>query len=167
MIEDAIQPFIIGLGVGLIICIFIYMRESFKRSVLKKQIKDLKNHLHQKMEIDAEATHFKKTEIEDLKKENENLRITNQTLSQKPGRRELINLHVYQRAIDIMSESAHGFAPMWQKAVKESEKDIEQFVEGKSSFVKKIISPISFFSNSSGIETKNIGTGDTDDTSKE
>lgn len=148
-LETAIQPFIIGLGIGLLICLIVYIREEMKRGPLKKEIKSLKNHLHEKMEIDAEATHRKVKEIENLKLENENLRISVQSLSQKPGRREIINLHVYQKALAIMTESAHGFAPMWQKALNQAEQEVEAFEKGKSSFLKKIVAPINFLSSSS------------------
>lgn len=148
-LENAIQPFIVGLGSGLLLCLILYIREGMKRSLLKKEIKSLKNHLHEKMEIDAEATHRKVKEIDGLKKENENLRISVQSLAQKPGRREIINLHIYQKALAVMTESAHGFAPMWQKALAKAEEDVEAFEKGKSSFIKKIVSPINFLGSSS------------------
>jgi len=160
-LETAIQPFLVGLGIGLVLCLVLYVRESMKRSVLKKEIKSLKNHLHEKMEIDAEATHRKVKEIEQLKLDNENLRVSVQSLSQKPGRREVINLHIYQKALSIMTESAHGFAPMWQKALAQAEKEVEEFEKGKSSFIKKIVSPINFL-GSSGEDVKKLDEGNDD-----
>jgi hypothetical protein len=157
--ETAIQPFIIGLGIGLILCLLVYIREGMKRGPLKKEIKSLKNHLHEKMEIDAEATHRKVKEIDQLKQENENLRISIQSLAQKPGRREIINMHIYQKALSIMTESAHGFAPMWQKALSQAEKEVEEFEKGKSSFLKKIVSPLNFLGSSSD-EIKKIDDGE-------
>ena len=161
-IENSIQPFIVGLAIGLLLCLIVYIRESMKRSVLKKEIKSLKNHLHEKMEIDAEATHRKVKEIDELKKENENLRISMQSLAQKPGRREVINLHIYQKALAIMTESAHGFAPMWQKALAKAEEEVEAFEKGKSSFLKKIVSPINFLGSSSE-EVKKLDEDNRDD----
>lgn len=147
MNEQFLEPFIYGLGVGIIGVVVVYLRETTKRSQYKKEIKSLKNHLHQKMEIDAEATDHKKKEIEKLKKENENLRITNQSLSQKPDKKEVFALHTYQKAIDKMSESLVGFAPAWQKALKEAEVEVDQIQEGKKSFVRRII-PRQFLSGS-------------------
>lgn len=155
-----IQPFLIGLGVGLLLTLFIYVRERMKISATNKKIEELKKHLQNKLEIEAEATENRRLEIERLKKENENLRVTNQALSQKPGRREVINLHIYQRAVALMTESAHGFAPMWQKALKEAEQEIEKTEQGKSSFIRKIIPP-QFFSDSS-YESKKLKPGDED-----
>nr|WKN37513.1 hypothetical protein K4G66_02165 [Tunicatimonas sp. TK19036] len=153
-----IQPFLIGLGVGLILLLVVYVSERGKRGSLKKEINSLKNHLHNKMEIEAEATENRRLEIERLKKENENLRITNQTLAQKPGRREVMNLHVYQKAIAIMTESAQGFAPMWQRALREAEAEIEKSDEGSSSFIRKII-PTQIFGSSTS-DRKKLDSGD-------
>jgi len=152
-----IQPFLIGLGVGLILLLVVYISERTKRGALKKEIKTLKNHLQNKMEIEAEATENRRLELERLKKENENLRITNQSLAQKPGRREIMNMHVYQKAIGIMTESAQGFAPMWQRALREAEAEVEKSDQGSSSFIKKTI-PTQIFGGSSG--TKKLDSGD-------
>ncbi len=151
-----IPPFLIGLGVGLLVVLITYMRETMKRKSLRREIGTLKNHLQNKMEIEAEATEGRRLENERLKKENENLRITNQTLAQKPGRREVMNLHVYQRAIAIMTESAQGFAPMWQRALREAEAEQNQSDQGGSSFIRKII-PTQIFGGSSS-EPKRIST---------
>jgi len=152
-----IQPFLIGFGVGLILLLVVYINERTKRGALKKEIKTLKNHLQNKMEIEAEATENRRLELERLKKENENLRITNQSLAQKPGRREIMNMHVYQKAIGIMTESAQGFAPMWQRALREAEAEVEKSDQGSSSFIKKII-PTQIFGGSS--DTKKLDSGD-------
>ena len=156
-----IQSLLIGLGVGLLLVLIVYLRESMKRRSLRKEIGTLKNHLQNKMEIEAEATEGRRLEIDRLKKENENLRITNQTLAQKPGRREVMNLHVYQRAIAIMTESAQGFAPMWQRALREAEAELEQSNQGGSSFIRKIIPTQIFGGNST--EPKRISTSEEED----
>ena len=155
-----IVPFLIGLGVGLLITLITFMRESMKRKSLKKEIQTLKNHLQNKMEIEAEATENRRLELEKYKKENENLRITNQSLAQKPGRREVMNLHIYQRAIAIMTESAQGFAPMWQRALREAEAETEKSDQGSSSFIRKII-PTQIFGSSSS-EPKKLNATDED-----
>ncbi len=154
-----IEPFLIGLGVGLLITLIVYIREAGKRRSLKKEISTLKNHLQNKLEIEAEATEGRRLEIERLKQENENLRITNQTLAQKPGRREVMNLHIYQRAASLMTESAHGFAPMWQKALAQAEEEAEQADQGKTSFIRRIIPP-QLFGDTSG---KRLESGDQND----
>ena len=58
-----------------------------------------------------------------------------------------MNLHIYQRAIAIMTESAQGFAPMWQRALREAEAESERSDQGGSSFIRKII-PTQIFGGS-------------------
>lgn len=94
-----------GFLIGLVLAVIIYIREIFKRRSLNKELKSLRKHLHQKLEIDAESMTGRQKEIEQLKKANENLRVTNKTLSQKPGRTEVLNYHIYQKAINYMAES--------------------------------------------------------------
>lgn len=134
-----VNPIIIGLAIGLTLGLVIYISEFIKRNKLKKEIKSLKLHLYQKMDIDSEANEMKKDQIETLKKENENLRISVESLSQKPGRREIINYHIYQKAVDKVLETAPGFSPLWQKALKEATKEIEEFEVGKLPFIKKLL----------------------------
>lgn len=160
-LTEHIEPFLIGLGVGLLLTLIVYIRESMKRRALKRNIKDLKNHLQNKLEIEAEATENRRLEIERLKQENENLRVTNQSLAQKPGRREVVNLHIYQRAVALMMESAAGFAPMWQKALREAEQEADKSEQGKTSFIRRIIPP-QFFGDSSG-EHKKLKSGEEED----
>lgn len=136
---DLVNPFVIGIALGIILGLVVYIREYLKRNALKKEIKNLKLHLYQKMDIDSEANEFKKTQIDELKKENENLRISVESLSQKPGRREVINYHIYQKAVDKVLETAPGFSPIWQKALKEATKEIEEFETGRLPFIKKLL----------------------------
>lgn len=157
---EQILPYLIGFGIGLLLVLIVYIRESMKRRTLKKDIVNLKNHLQNKLEIEAEAMENRRVQIDQLKQENENLRVTNQTLAQKPGRREVMNMHVYQRAVEIMTESAQGFAPMWQRAMREAEQDIERSDKGHSSFIRKIIPNQIFGDSSSDRKKLNSGTED-------
>ncbi|GAA4849102.1 hypothetical protein [Algivirga pacifica] len=139
----SIESFLIGLAVGLVIALILYISQLIQRAHLKKEMKQLKKHLHQKMDLDAEATANKRQQIEQLKMENENLRISNQALMQKPGRKEVVTYQVYQKAVDILSSSMVGFSPAWHKALQEAEVQIKEIEEGKS-FIRKILPP-SFF----------------------
>lgn len=142
--EEFFIPFLAGLGVGVLFAVVFYVRGMLKESSLNKKIKELKAHLHNKLELDSEANEKRKQELKELKKQNENLRITNQSLAQKPGRREVVNLHVYQKALSVMYERASGFAPMWQNALKEAEHEYKASETGTVPFIKKII-PLEFF----------------------
>lgn len=132
------NPFFIGLYIGLIGCVVIYIRMVIKSGTLKKEVKKLKEHLHTKLEIDSEANEEKKKKMDTLKEENSNLRISNQTLASKPGRNEIRQFYVYQKALEIMLETSPGFAPAWQNALREGEAAIEKVDKGFIPFIKKI-----------------------------
>lgn len=150
-----IQSVLIGLGIGLVIASLVQVKDWVRQSSLKREIKRLKNHLHDKLEIDAEAISGKKSEIERLKKENENLRVTNKTLINKPGRQEILTYHSYQNAIDKLNSNMMGFGPAWQDALKEANQEIKEIEEGQKSFVKKVL-PKGLFGGS----TFEIGEGE-------
>lgn len=133
-----LKPFFLGLYTGLILCIILFIKMQLKYHELKKELKTLKKHLHTKLEIDAEANEEKKAIIDRLKEENENLRITVQTLSNKPGRKEIKQFHVYQKALDILFEKAPGFAPAWQNALRDGETEIKKVDKGFIPFIKRI-----------------------------
>lgn len=134
-----LRPFFIGLYIGLAGCIIIFIRSKFKERKLKKEITNLKHHLQMKLEIEAEEIERRKMEIENLKKENENLRITLQSYYQKPGRREMRQLHVYQKAVEILTDKAPGFAPSWQSALREGEEEMRKAERGVIPFLRKLL----------------------------
>ena len=139
-----LQPFFIGLYIGLFISIVIYVKSLFDKRKLKRELNELRKHLHTKLEIDSEANEKTREDFEFFKTANENLRITVQALSQKPGRRELKQLHLYQKAIDLMMQRVPGFAPAWQNALKEGELEIQKTEKGFIPFLRRLITPASF-----------------------
>lgn len=149
----SVDSLLFGITLGVLLAAVVYVREIFKRRALNSEIKTLQKHLHTKMEIDAEATTGKNKELENLRKQNENLRVSNKTLQQKPGRAEVINFHIYQKAINYMAEAAPGFAPLWQKALKEAEEEVGNMEEGSTPFIKRIIQIP--FSGTKGIDEHN------------
>ena len=80
-----------------------------------------------------------KTEVDALKKENENMRITLSTLDQKAGRKETRQLQLYQIAIEKLMVSSPGFAPAWQQALSEAEESLKSSIVGKIPFVGRFI----------------------------
>ena len=101
-------------------------------------IRKLREHLHTKLEIDAAETERRKQEIEKLKEERDNLRNMAQVMNQKPGRQEIRQAQVYQRAIDIMFAKAPGFAPAWQITLKEAEEEMLNAERGIIPFFKRM-----------------------------
>jgi hypothetical protein len=133
------ELFRIGLGAGLIFFIIAVINNLRIRRKHKKEILRIKSIVTQKMDIESDSLSRMREEIESLKKQNENLRISVRTLSQKPNRREVAKLQVYQRAIEIMSLRAPGFAPAWQTAISESEKEFDKIFSGLEPFVRKVV----------------------------
>jgi len=72
--------------------------------------------LSDRMEIDATAVSKQKTELDSLRKENENLRIKVQTLSGQPDHKLTRELEIFARAEKKMTIAAPGFASPWEQA---------------------------------------------------
>ena len=138
-----LKDMLIGLGVGLVIALIVYIWQRLGRSSDEKknkaEITRLKNMLADRMDIESEGLKKLKVENEDLKKANENLRITNAALMQKPGRAEVQRLHIYQQAVDRLVINSPGFGAAWQSALKESEEEFAKTYTGTQAFWKKIL----------------------------
>lgn len=133
------NPFTKGLLLGLILCIIVYVRSYMRRRELKKEVERLRSHLHTKLEIDGRDNERRKGELDKLKQERDNLRITVQSLNQKPGRKEVRQYFIYQTALDIMFEKAPGFAPAWQITLKEAEGLFEKSEKGVVPLLKRFM----------------------------
>jgi hypothetical protein len=132
------SPFIQGLGLGLALCLALWIRALLRTREQNGNIKKLREHLHTKLEIDAAENERRKQEIEKLKEERDNLRNMTQVMNQKPGRQEIRQAQVYQRAVDIMIAKAPGFAPAWQITLKEAEEEMVNAERGIIPFFKRM-----------------------------
>ncbi len=150
---------IMGVVVGWILS---YVKSRFEVIRYKREIKDFKEHLNRQMQITNQGNRNLEDELEKLKKQNENLRISVQTLGQKPGRAELRLLNIYDGALRKMMLKAPGFSSAWEVALQEAEKEYEENEKGIKSIIKKVFGPsISQRSESiSKIEEHNIAFGD-------
>jgi len=133
------NPFARGLALGVVICIIVYLRGLLRRRELTKEVDRLRSHLHTKLEIDSADNERRKMELGRLKQERDNLRITVQSLNQKPGRKEIRQYYIYQTALDIMFEKAPGFAPAWQVTLKEAENLFEKSESGVVPLLKRLM----------------------------
>ena len=134
------NPFLRGLLVGLFIALVLWVRGLFKVRDLNGSLKKLREHLHTKLEIDSAENERRKGEMDKLRQERDNLRNMVQVLNQKPGRQELRQVQVYQKAIEIMFEKSPGFAPAWQITVKEAEEEMKRAERGIIPFFKRMTS---------------------------
>ena len=134
---------LIGLGIGLVIAIIVYIWQKVGKNDMEKKNKQeiarLKNLLADRMDIESEGVTKLRKENDELKKANENLRITNANLAQKPGRAEVQRLHIYQQAVDRLVINSPGFGAAWQSALKESEEEFAKTYTGTQAFWKKVL----------------------------
>lgn len=133
------NPFAKGLALGAIFCVIIFIRGFLRRRELSAEVSRLRNHLHTKLEIDSGENERRKNEIETLKQERDNLRITVQSLNHKPGRKEIRQYYIYQTALDMMFEKAPGFAPAWQITLKEAERVFDDSEKGVVPLLKRLM----------------------------
>ena len=130
------NPYISGLLVGIIL--FLYIRALMKIRQQGQDIKKLREHMHTKFEIESSDNERRKKEFEKVKQERDNLRNMTQVLNQKPGRQELRQAQIYQRAVEIMFEKSPGFAPAWQITLKEAEQEVQKAEKGIIPFIKRM-----------------------------
>ena len=160
--DAKIKFFLIGLAIGLILALVVYiltaLRSRSQKNELKKSNQKYKETLATKMEIEGESLGKLKEEIDALKKENENLRVALNIASSKPDAKELARASILQNAVDKVMASSVGFGAVWTQALKESEDEYQDKVlTGKVSFFKRIFSRQGFSSSSpKSIEDKEL-----------
>ena len=88
------KEYLIGFAIGLVIALAVFIYLVVKRindqRAYAKEVARLKNMLSDRMDIESEGLKTLKEENTELKKQNENLRITLNTMSQRPGRKRSI-----------------------------------------------------------------------------
>lgn len=143
------HPFTLGLLLGLLIAGFLWKSGLTARANLKREIRrlqdegrELQGHLNTQLKLNARGTDEIQKELNELKAQNETLRVNIATLQAKPGRAEQRQYHITEAAIRAMREQAPGFAPAWEQAVRAAEEDYEQAEGGLKKLVKKVIPAI-------------------------
>jgi hypothetical protein len=146
LLEALKSQFVWGLLLGLLIAFFIWKsgftaRRGTTREIkrLETEIKDLQGHLNTQLKINASGNEVLQQELETLRRQNENLRVNNAALQQKPGRAEQQLLQVYEIAVRAMREQAPGFAPAWEKALRQGECELEAAESGLKKLVRRIV----------------------------
>ncbi len=146
-LQSAIQsPFVWGLLLGLLIAAFIWKsgftarRHALADSKrIQAEMKELQGHLNTQLKINADGNKSVQTELESLRTQNENLRVNLAALQQKPGKAEVRQLQVWESALRTMREQAPGFAPAWEKAVRQAETEMEAADKGLLKLVRRVI----------------------------
>ncbi len=130
--------FLRGLMIGLFIALTFWIRSLVKARKLKMDIKKLREHLQTKFEIESADNERRKEEMIQLRQERDNLRNMIQVLNQKPGKQEIRQAQVFQKAVETMFEKSPGFAPAWQITLKEAEEEIRKAEKGILPFFKRM-----------------------------
>jgi len=139
-------PFTWGLCIGLTIAAFVWKSGWTARSVLKAEIKrvtegqrELQSHLNTHLKISATGNDQLQKELQSLKEQNENLRVTIAGLQQKPGRAEIRQWQIMELAVTRMREQAPGFASVWEQAMRASVADVEASESGLTKLMRKVL----------------------------
>jgi hypothetical protein len=135
-----------GLLLGLLVAGFIWKASFTARrhgarelKRIESEMKDLQNHLNTQLKINASGNETLQAELKTLKQQNETLRVNIAALQQKPGRAEHRQLQIYEIAIRTMREQAPGFAPAWEKALRQGESEVESADSGLVKLVRRVI----------------------------
>ncbi len=142
------SPFAWGLAIGLILVLLTWLAALTKRGELRREVRRLREHLNTQMDITQRGNAAMKTELDSLKTQNENLRVAVKEWQTKPGRGEMRQLSIYDRAIRILNQNAPGFSPVWEKAVKESEAELVESESGSmGSVLRRAFRPFAALGN--------------------
>lgn len=143
------QPFTWGLLLGLLVAFFTWKSgfanaRTHKREIrrLEEEMRDLQNHLNTQLKINATGNETMQTQLDELRKQNENLRVNYASLQQKPGRAEMRTLRAQETAVAKLREQAPGFAAAWEKAMREAEVELEAAEGGLRKLVKRVMPAI-------------------------
>jgi hypothetical protein len=117
-----------GLLLGLISCGFLLIHFWNSRG----EVRRLKQHLADKLELEAEATNRLKGDLQEYKQQNENLRIKVANLNQLPDRRLQREVEIFARAERLMVSKSPGFPAVWEEAKRNASEDMEREEEGRS-----------------------------------
>lgn len=135
------NPFIAGaagLSIGLVLMLFVMIKAWFRRRSLEKENASL---LRSHVLMHDTGHKALSAELEELKRKNENLRITVATLKTNTDKSELRMLHIYDHAIRLMNERAPGFAPVWESTLAEAEAEMRKVDTGMVAWIKRTIRP--------------------------
>ncbi len=146
LLEILSQPFTWGLLLGLGLVVFVWRSGAKDKKFLKTELKrvkeengELQGHLNTQLKINAKGNELLQNQLDELKEQNETLRVNLSTVQQKPGKAELRRLEVTEAAISVMREQAPGFAPAWEKALRESEDDYVAAEGGLKKLMRKVV----------------------------
>ena len=137
------QQFFIGLGIGIaiaaVVALYFSVRVGKVRKEKEAEVQKYKTMLSDRMELESDGLRKVKEENEELRKANENLRVSLLVMREKPGRKEVQKLQIMQKAVDRLTLNSPGFATAWQVAMHDSEEEFQRMYSGIVPFIKRHI----------------------------
>jgi hypothetical protein len=134
-----------GLFVGLIISIIILVRTRIYRNELDDEIADarydfrrLEEQLNTQMRVSSKAQDELQRELDVSRATVQKLESGLAQAQQKPGRRELRQLAIMQRAAEILTERAPGYQLAWEQALAEAEIQVKDSEKGILPLLRKV-----------------------------
>ena len=121
-----------GLGVGIVLGLIAIAFTLLRLWETKREVGRLRRHLSDKLELEADATGRLRKDLQELRQNNENLRMKVGSLNQLPDRRQQRELEIFARAERFMISSAPGFPAVWEEAKRNALSDLETEEAGKS-----------------------------------
>jgi hypothetical protein len=145
-----------GLGLGLAVAALTWVNKWRTKATMNSELTELKRHLQTQLSITAKGYEENQQDLKRLRQENENLRLTIGTLSNKPNRAELKTLYVWDKALRIMTLTSPGFAPAWELAVAEAKRELQDTDTGVKALVRKVFPMLPQELSSSAMEESNV-----------
>jgi len=142
-----------GIAIGWILS---YLKSLLTIRKYKKELAEYKAHLERQMKITDSGSKQMMEEMDILKKDNENLRISVKTLGQKPGRAELRQFNIYDNALRKMMLQAPGFSSAWENSLQESEREYEENEAGFKNIIGKVFGTVGLSSSEHGTQLHQI-----------
>lgn len=140
------NPFVWGLALGLLVAAFILKNAissklQFKREIrrIEGEMRDLQSHLNTQMKITATGSESLTKQVDELKIQNENLRVNLAALQNKPDKAEQRQFRLQEMAVGAMREQAPGFAGAWEKAMRQAEAEMNSAENGFTKLMRKVV----------------------------
>ena len=138
MLNNPVIAGFFGFGIGIVLVFIVTFKAWMaRRSLEHENASIIRSHL----KIHASGTNSVDSELEGLKKQNENLRITLANMKTKTDKSDLLTLESYYRAIRLMTVKAPGFAQAWEATLAEVEIEMLKIDNGLVAWIKKTVRP--------------------------
>jgi septal ring factor EnvC (AmiA/AmiB activator) len=134
-----------GLFAGLLFSVVILIKTRVYRNELEDEIADarydfrrLEEQLNTQMRVSAKAQDELQRSLEAANATIQKLETSLGQSQQKPGRKELRQLAIMLRAVEILAERAPGYQLAWEQAIAEAEAQIRDSEKGIIPLLRKV-----------------------------